>query len=52
MAKKYSTTYLIYTFKIRDIVPIAILAKNWAVNNTPKIETHIIDILFKNKYTL
>lgn len=52
MAKKYNAVHLIPTIKIGDIVTVAILAKNWAVNNTLRMEAQIIDILYENQYTL
>lgn len=52
MAKKYNATHLIYTFKIGDIVTIAILAKNQVVNDALRIEARIINIPYENRHTL
>lgn len=52
MTKKYNAAHLIYTFKIRDIVTVAILANNQVVNDAPRMEAYITDILYKNWYTL
>ncbi len=52
MAKKYNAAHLIHTFNIRDAVTLAIPAKDRAVNDAPKMETQVIDIPYKNRYTM
>lgn len=52
MAKKYNTAHFIHTFKIGDIVTMAIPAKDLIVNDALRIKTRIIDILYKNWHTL
>ena len=52
MAKKYNATHLIYTFKIGDIVIIAILAKDQAINDALRMEVRIINIPYENRHTL
>ncbi len=52
MAKKYNTAHLIHTFKIGDIVTVAILAKYRTVNDAPRMEARIIDIPYENRHTL
>lgn len=52
MTKKHNAAHLIHIFKIGDIVTVAILAKDRAVNNAPRIEARIIDIPYKNRHIL
>ncbi len=52
MAKKYNTSCLIHTFNIRDVVTVAIPAKDLAVNDVPKMEARVIDISHKNRHIL
>lgn len=52
MAKKYNTAHLICTFKVEDIVTMAIPAKNQVVDNTSKMEVYIIEILYENRNNL
>lgn len=52
MAKKYNTAHLIHTFKVGDIVTVAIPAKDRAVNDAPRMEARIIDIPHENWHTL
>ncbi len=48
IAKKYNAPHLILTFNFGDVVTLAILAKDWAVNNAARMEAWIIDILHEN----
>lgn len=48
ITKKYNAAYLILTFNIGDVVTLAILAKDWAINNAARMEAWIIDILHEN----
>ena len=52
MEKKCNAAQLILTFKIGDIVTVAIPAKDRAVNDAPKMEARIIDIPYQNRHTL
>lgn len=52
MAKKYNAAHLIRTFKVGDIVTVAIPAKDRAVNDAPRMEARIIDIPHENRHTL
>ena len=52
ITKKYNTAHLIHTFKIGDIVTVAIPAKDQAVNDAPRMEACIIDIPYENRHTL
>lgn len=52
IAKKYNAAHFIYTFKVRDIITIAIPTKDQVVSDTFRIELYIIDILHKNWHTL
>ncbi len=51
MVKKYNAAHLIHTFRIRDIVTMAIPAKNRAVKDVPRMEARIIDIPYENRHT-
>ena len=51
MSKKYNTPHLIHTFKIVDIVTVAIAAKDRAVNDALRIVARIIDISHENRNT-
>ncbi len=52
MAKKYNAAHLILTFKIGDIITVAIPATDRAVNDAPRMEARIIDIPHENRHTL
>ena len=52
IAKKYNATHLFHTFKIGDIVTVAIPAKDQVVNDVPRMEARIIDIPHENRHTL
>ena len=52
MAKKYNGTHVVQTFKIGDIVTVAISAKDRAVTDPPRMEAKIIGIPHENRYRL
>ncbi|MCJ1471150.1 hypothetical protein MMC07_009798 [Pseudocyphellaria aurata] len=52
MAKKYNGTHQVYSFKVGDIVTVAILSKDRAVNDPPKMEAEIVAIPHENHFRL
>ena len=52
MAKKFNAAHHIHTFKMGDIVTVAIPAKDRAVNDAPRTESRNIDIPHENRHTL
>lgn len=48
MAKQYNGTYQIQAFKVSDIITMAILAKDCAVNDFSRIKVEIIAIPHEN----
>ena len=52
MAKKYNSTHGVQTFKIDNIVTVAIPAKDRAVTDPSRMEAKIIGIFHKNCYQL
>lgn len=52
MAKNYNVAHFIFIFKIGNIVTMAILAKEQAINDTPRIEARIINIPYENRHIL
>lgn len=52
MAKNYNKTHKMYSFKVGDIVTVAILSKDKTVNNPPRMKAEIIAISHKNYFWL
>ncbi len=48
MTKKYKAANLSYTVNIKDVIMVAILAKDWSANDVPKMEAWVIDISNEN----
>ena len=52
MAKNYNKTHKMYSFKVGDIVTVAILLKDKAVNDLPRMKAEVITISHKNCFWL